>query len=123
MEYVKNMSKYSKQPAVGVKNVPFKVEKGWEAICHRLNREISSIPESRKILVIETYQGVIHEELVAALRRGLIHDKFVFAEDAMFPEEYIKNMVQPWLTNDRIFGFMSGLTMEAFFDPEKLAAR
>lgn len=116
------MSKYNKEPAIEVKNIPFCVESGWGSICRRLNREITSIPKSRKIVVIETYQGVIHKELVEELRIGLIHDNFIIAEDAMFPEEVIKNMIQPDLTDDRIFGFMSRLTMEAFFDHEKIAA-
>ena len=122
MEDLRNMSKFNNQPAVEVKNIPFKVEKGWEAICHRLNREISSIQKPRKTIVIETYQGVIHEELREELKGGLIQDRFISAEDAMCSEEFIKDMVQPELTNDRIFGFMSGLTMEAFFDHEKLVA-
>ncbi len=40
----------------------------------------------------------------------------------MFPEEEIKKMVFPDVTNDRIFGFLTRLTMDAFFDPEKVKA-
>jgi len=122
VEDFRSKSKYNNQPTVEINNIPFSVENGWVSICQRLNREISSIPGSRKIIVIETHQGVIHEELSEELRGGLIDNSFIYAEDAMLSEELIKDMVQPGLTDDRIFGFMSRLTMDAFFDPEKVAA-
>ena len=40
----------------------------------------------------------------------------------MLPEAEIKKMIFPDVTNDRIFGFLTRLTIEAFFDPEKVAA-
>lgn len=122
MEDFRINSKYNNQPTVEITDIPFHVENGWASICHRLNREISSIQKSRKIVVIETYQGVIHEELREELKGGLNHNSFIHAEDAMFTEDVISNMVQPELTNDRIFGYMSRLTMDAFFDPEKVAS-
>jgi len=117
-----NKSKYNNQPTIEIRNIPFSLDIGWASICHRLNREISSIQKSRIIVVIETYQGVIHEELIEELRSGLIHNSFLHAEDAMFSEKVISNMIQPELTEDRIFGFMSGLTMDAFFDPVKVTS-
>ena len=122
MEDPRNNSKFNNQPVVEIKNTAYSVENSWESICHRLNREISSIQKPRKIVVIETYQGVIHEELMGELKGGLVHNSFIYAEDAMFSEELIGRMVQPDLTNDRIFGFMSPLTMDEFFDPEKVAS-
>ena len=122
MEDFSNKSKYNNQPAVEFKHIPFCVESGWASICHRLNQEISSIQKSWKIVVIETYQGVIHEELMAELKRGLLFNSFIYAGDVMLSEELIKDMVQPGLTDDRIFGFKSSLTMDAFFDPNKLTA-
>jgi hypothetical protein len=80
VEDFRNNSKYNNQPTVEFKNIPFSVEKGWASICQRLNREISSIPKSRKIFVIETYQGVIHEELMKELKDGLLHNSFIYAE-------------------------------------------
>lgn len=122
MENLRYKSKYNNQPSVEINDIPFHVENGWASICDRLNREISSIQKSRKIVVIETYQGVIHEELREELRGGLFHNSFVYAEDAMLSEELILDMVLPDLTKDRIFGSMSLLSMDAFFDPEKVAA-
>jgi mannose-6-phosphate isomerase class I len=42
------------------------------------------------------------------------------AEDYMLPEEEIRNMIFPFVTNDRLFGFITRLTMDSFFNPEKV---
>jgi len=118
--YISKPSKFNNFPVVEVKNVQFKVENGWEAICQRLNSEIGQMPEKKKVVVIETYQGVIHEELISNLKTGLNHDRFIEAADFMLPEEEIERLVFQDVTNDRIFGFLTRLAMDAFFDPEKV---
>jgi mannose-6-phosphate isomerase class I len=120
MKYLNNPSKFNNLPVVEVKNSLFEVEKGWEAICDRLNKEISALPGSKKLVVVETYQGVIHEELIAGLEKGIKTHKFIRAADCMLPENEIKKLVFQDVTNDRIFGFLTRLTMEAFFDPQKV---
>ena len=100
----------------------FTVVNGWEAICTRINKEIAALGGKKKIVVIETYQGVIHEELIANLKNGLNHTLFIQAEDYQLSEEEIKKLVFQDVTNDRIFGFLTRLTVDAFFDPEKVKA-
>ncbi len=120
--YLNKPSKFTNLPVVEVKNKSYKVDNGWEDICTRLNKEIAKISHSKKLVVIETYQGVIHEELILNLKSGLKCDRFILAEDYMLPEDDIKELVFPDVTNDRIFGFLTRLTMETFFDPEKVKA-
>lgn len=118
--YISKPSKFNNFPVVEVENVQFKVENGWEAICQRLNSEIGQMPEKKKMVVIETYQGVIHEELISKLKTGLNYDRFIEAADFMLPEEEIERLVFQDVTNDRIFGFLTRLAMDAFFDPKKV---
>lgn len=118
--YLNRKSKFCNQPVVEVKNTKVQVENGWERICARLNTEISLLGEAKKVVIIETYQGVIHEELIANLRNNVRHTRFIEASDFMLSEEKIQEMVFPDVTNDRIFGFMTRLTIDAFFDQEKL---
>ncbi len=118
--YLKGKSKFRNLPVVEVKNTAFKVEKGWTNICSRLNVEISALEGKKKLVVIETYQGVLHEELISNLSQGLKYTRFIHAERYMFSEDKIKNMIFPDVTNDRIFGFLTRLTMDEFFDPEKV---
>ena len=120
--YLKHPSKFNNLPVVEVKNSQYKVENGWTAICNRLNKEIAAIDGNKKLVVIETYQGVIHEELILNLKNGLKFTRFIQAKDLMLPEEEIKKLVFQDVTNDRIFGFMTRLTMDTFFDSEKVKA-
>jgi hypothetical protein len=121
-KYLNHPSKFNNQPFVEVKNENYRVETGWEAICAKLNHEIDTLLGSKKIVVVETYQGVIHEELLPELNNGLNHTRFIRAEDYMLPEEEIKKLVFPDVTNDRVFGFLTRLTIDTFFDPKKVKA-
>ena len=57
------MTNYQNFPFVEVENVKYKCSKGWEDICSRLKNELNK-NSGKRILVVETYQGVIHEELI-----------------------------------------------------------
>ena len=119
--YLDRPSQFNNFPVIEVKNDKYHVENGWEAICSRLNNAISTIRGKKRVVVIETYQGVIHEELTTNLGNGLNHTRFIQAEDFLLAEEKIKKLVFPDVTNDRIFGFLTRLTIDAFFDPEKVS--
>lgn len=121
-KYLNKPSQYNSLPVVDVKNDQYRVDKGWDAICIRLNGKIQSIAGNKKLVVIETYQGVIHEELIASLKQGLNQSLFIQASDYMLAEEEIKKLVFPDVTDDRIFGFMTRLSMDAFFDGDKVTA-
>ena len=121
-KYRNKPSQFNNQPVVEVKTGNHKVEKGWKAICTKLNQEIEALKGAKKIVVIETYQGVIHEELLKELKKGLHHTWLILAENYMLPEDDIKKLVFPDVTNDRVFGFLTRLTMDAFFDARKVKA-
>jgi len=118
--YLKKPSKFNNLPVVEVKNEQYRVVNGWSDICARLSLAIDEIPKKKKFVVIEPYQGVIHEELIANLQAGLKPSVFINASDFMLSEEEIKKLTFPDVTNDRIFGFLTRLSMDAFFDPEKV---
>lgn len=118
--YLNKPSRFNNLPVVEVKSNRYKVENGWKEICARLNIAISAIDGKKKLVVIEAYQGVIHEELIANLKNGLNPDRFILAEEFMLTEEEIKKLIFQDVTNDRIFGFLTRLTIDAFFSPEKI---
>ena len=113
------MTNYINKPFVEVK-VPFEVWNGWEGICSHLNKAIAEIENSNKTIIIETYQGVLHEELVDALQNGLHHSQWVNADLLMKSEDEIRQMVYPDVTDDRIFGYMTRLNIIDFFDQIKI---
>ncbi len=105
---------------VEVKGASFQVSTGWAAISERLNDSIKALPGLKKVVLVETYQGVIHEELIANLSTGLKYDRFINASDYMYSEEEIKKLVFPDVTDDRIFGFLTRLSIEDYLDSDKV---
>ncbi|MBN1791599.1 MAG: class I mannose-6-phosphate isomerase [Bacteroidales bacterium] len=118
--YLNKSSKFTNLPVVEVKNPLYKIEKGWADICNRLNKEISVLENPKKLIVIETYQGVYHEEVIPNLKAGLKYNHFIQSSEFMLPDEEINKLIFQDVTNDRIFGFMTRLTMGTFFDPLKV---
>jgi len=110
-------SNYDKYPAVELKDG--KLWKGWEGIREALENQINRLKTERVVVVVETYQGVHHDELIEALSR--IHpDLFIDTRKLFYPEEKIREMTWPDVTDDRVFGYMTRLTMQDFLDPGRM---
>jgi mannose-6-phosphate isomerase class I len=120
--YLSHPSNFNNYPVVEINSCSCEVENGWEAVCKRLNREIGALAGKKKLIVIETYQGVIQEEIIANLKKQLDYTCFLNSNEFMWPEEEIQRIVFPDVTNDRIFGFLTRLTIDSFFDPAKVQA-
>ena len=92
----------------------------WKSITDQLRLEVTSKQKDKVIIVVEYYQGVIRETLDDALKNGIDPDLFINAKDLIWPEQTIKEMVWQDVTDDRIFGYLTRLTMNQFFDPDKI---
>lgn len=116
------ISNYNRYPEVKIEGRDDSCFAGWDTIVVQLKDEIAKIPEIKKVIVFEYYQGVNDAELLDSLVKQLNADAIFDAHEAMLPEEDIREITFPDVTNDRIFGFMSRLTMYDFFDPAKVDA-
>ncbi|MDD2996420.1 MAG: class I mannose-6-phosphate isomerase [Paludibacter sp.] len=112
------MSNYNKQPFFPVDGKMFT---GWESVRERLQQDIHRKKSQRYVLVVECYQGVYHNELTEEFK-GINPDLFIQSEDAFYPEDKIREITYPDVTDDAIFGFMTRLTYDKLLDPEKLNA-
>lgn len=119
-KYLNKPSKYNNTPYVEVKNNAYRVTTGWDNIVAELNQAIQNLKGKKRLVVVETYQGVIHREVMQHLENGLHHDRFIRAEELMLQEEEIKKLVYPDVTDDRIFGYLTRLEIDAFYDPGKV---
>jgi len=95
---------------------------GWENIVIQLNIEISRNPKTKTIIVVECYQGINDKEVFESLTSGLSPDITFLAAEAMLPEEEIRRITFSDVTDDRIFGYITRLSMEDFYDPGKVEA-
>ncbi len=114
------MTNFTNTPFVSV-NDHTKVRKGWDEIASELKAAINKINKEVRIITIEYYQGILEEETTNALTNGINPELVIRADELMYDEEYIREMVYPDVTDDRIFGYLTRLNIDAYFDPEKVA--
>lgn len=91
----------------------------WDEIA----RAARAAGKAHPLVVVDTYPGVDLPALLAELRAQLPDHEIVDVEErAALPVEDIDAKIARFLTDDRVFGVMSPLTLEAFYDRDRLAA-
>lgn len=113
------MTNYNNKPYVEVKG-NYSVSKGWPEICRKINDSARNNPKNSLILVIETYQGVLDEELQTELGKGLEYTRWINSRDLMKKEQDVRQMVRQDVTDDRVFGYLTRLNVIDFFDLKKI---
>ncbi|HEX9713815.1 MAG TPA: class I mannose-6-phosphate isomerase [Actinomycetota bacterium] len=86
---------------------------GWE----RIGRALRAT--GARVTVIETYPGVRDKE-IAALLHALDPDETVDATEALLAPAQIDRIVAPFLGEDPVFGYLTSLTIEDFYDQAAL---
>jgi mannose-6-phosphate isomerase class I len=89
---------------------------GWQAVSSRLETAVAERAGQRVVLVVDCYQGVFEDELIEVLSKQLRSVLIVRSEEAFKPQASIREMVRPDLTDDPVFGKMTRLTLEDYFD-------
>ena len=109
-------SNYDKYPATRIAGT---VVQGWDNIvaCIRQRLESEKISE----LAVELYTGVYEDEVKKAFSDGL-GVEVTDTRDLMKPEEEVCRMTDIFMTDDVLFGYVTALRINDFFDQEKLAS-
>jgi mannose-6-phosphate isomerase class I len=110
---------YDKSPALEIPG--FTAYQGWPQVIDQLLRAIESTHEKPPVVVVDCYCGVLDEELLGELSRGLRPDTVIKMADLMRSEREIEQMIRPYLGDDPVFGRISGIEMKDYFDPAKLS--
>ena len=116
------ISNYNINPEVKIKGKDADCFAGWENIVSQLNSEIVRNPNPKKVVAIEYYQGVNDSEIFNSLINELSADAVFDVSKALLQENEITKITFPDVTDDRIFGFITRLSMEDFYDPDKVKA-
>ena len=103
---------YDKTPATPVEGNIFI---GWENIIP----EIQAVAAGRQVIV-ETYPGVYEDEIIKVFSEAL--GPAVNTRSLMRSEEDIRYMTQPFMTDDVLFGYLTSLRINDFFNEAKLTA-
>ncbi|QJD87865.1 class I mannose-6-phosphate isomerase [Cohnella herbarum] len=111
---------YNQSPTVRIKECEDQAWQGYDRIAQALQSRISSLSASKSVLVIECYPSVRQDEIIQALESRLEPALVIRAEEAALPGEQIKQEIRKYLTDDRVFGFMSPSKIEEFYDIDRL---
>ena len=105
-------SNYDKFPAILLDG---EVLQGWPEIVSQLQFDLSISGRQKSIVVFELYTGAYYDEILAAAK--LLHPSLVIeSKNAFLPEAEVLSMTWPYVTDDPIFGYMTRLRMEDYFD-------
>ena len=110
-------SNYDKFPFVEVEKEHGSCISGWEEIVAVLKERTAG--KKRAVIVIECYPGVHEAEVLSSLK-ALSPALTLRAQMAYKEERCIREMVQPDVTDDRVFGYLTRLNIEDYLDAEKL---
>jgi mannose-6-phosphate isomerase class I len=114
---------YDKFPFVNVPDAANACVAGWDAIAARLRQAAARRGAKKTVLTVECYTGVDETGILNELKSRLSPALVIHAAEAMLPPEKVDALVAPYLGgDDPVFGFLSGLELPAFFDPERLAS-
>lgn len=88
---------------------------GWDAV-HTLLVECFKV---KKVVAVDFYAGVREEEVAGELEL-LSPTLFINTRNLMKPQDEIKAMTERFMTDDVLFGYVTNLTLNDYFDVEKL---
>ena len=109
---------FDKTPRIKVSSNTADCIVGWEAIVNQINEYLSKSGKTDFKIVIDCYQGIDQDELTKAIDKLNVENRFDSTSCLKSPDQ-VESMVYPYVTDDRIFGKMSPLTIDNFFDHEK----
>ena len=99
-------SNYDKYPATVVEGGY--ILAGWTDILAKLG-------QTEGLLAVDLYTGVLEEEVIGQLEK-LASALLVDTRDLMKPETEILEMTARFMTDDVLFGYLSNLRLEEYFD-------
>lgn len=121
MKFFKEQSNYDKRPIVDVIGYDQACWAGWAAIATQFHAHRFPIDKPTRVMVVECYVGTNDDELLPALVKALSPDFVFHARDAMKSQQAIADMTYPDVTDDEVFGYLTRLHIDDFFDGDKLS--
>lgn len=109
---------FNKYPSVKV-NTSSSCQLGWSEITAEISRSINA--KSVQTIVIECYQGVFLNDIIAWIQRDFSSAHIINSSSVFKTEDEIRTLTHPFVTDDRIFGFITTLQLSDLLDQAKVA--
>ncbi len=113
-------SNFDKFPTIPVEGHPCTT--GWAAISQIIAGHPQSGDRKKTVVAVDTYHGVYTDEIQAGLTIDVKNVHVFDTAKALRSEQEIADLVDEYVTDDPVFGFVCPLSLQAFFDEEKLAS-
>lgn len=117
MRYINRKSNYDKYPEILVSQSSDGAFLGYEEICSEIS---SKIIKKKNIIAIDCYMGVYEDEVLENISKYIEFNKVIFTKNIFFDGEKITDIFNDSLTDDRVFGKMTELSLEDIVDVEKI---
>ena len=104
---------YDKYPSTKITGM---LVQGWDTIIPILKEKMNG----KKVLAVDMYTGVYEEEVMEAFMK-VFSEKVINMRDLMKPEQEILAMTERFMTEDVLFGYVTNLKLQDYFDADKLA--
>lgn len=106
-------SNFDKYPAIDVKG--HHASKGWHEIVFTILTKLRERSKDRMIVAVECYHGVYVNEIVRNMMQLIKPTLTVEASIAFKKEQDINALVEEYVTDDPVFGYITPLNLHEFF--------
>ena len=106
-------SNYDKFPATAISGTLFL---GWDEV----RQALKEVLLHNRVLAVDCYTGVYEEELLREL--SALGARVLSVNACYKSEECVRQMTERFMTDDVLFGYVTNLTLDDYFEEEKLAA-
>ena len=111
-------SNFEKFPEVKI--VGHHCSNGWNNIREMISLNVNSNEQEKKVVIVDCYHGVYTDEIITSLTAIKNVTKIIDFRTALLSREQINEMVEPFVTDDPVFGFITSLSISDFFNKEKI---
>jgi mannose-6-phosphate isomerase class I len=108
---------YDREPYIPVSSDRDQCRKGWEAIGHLLREFLTG---DRRVACVECYPGVFVDDVRDRMTAIFTPSLIISTENLFLSPTELDRRMASMLTDDPVFGVMSGMQIEDYFDPEQL---
>ena len=113
-----HLTAYDRSPVQRVTANDRDCAQGWSEVGAALSARARAA--GRYVMAVECYPGVYVHEVSEALESALAPTLFLHAEEALRPPDELAALLNPYVGDDPVFGFMCPWGLGEFFLPERL---
>lgn len=113
---------YDQKPFIAIHGRDKEVWAGYAAVGRELVSAVKRLGKRKTVVVLECYPGVRQEEIIAGCRQ-VLNDftlEVLEVEEAALSPSEVDRKIERYMTDDRVFGYLSSFRIDEFYEEQKL---